>query len=390
MKKKLLVIGALVLAVVAVPLLNELLRGGSAVEVQLETLEPRSIQASVLASGQLVHEEEVKLTTEVIGRVTGIYVEEGDRVASGQLLLQIDDETYRAEVEQNEATVRMQDIAIQRQQLRVDNLRTQWERDQALHESNLIDDRSFDLSTNELSLAEVDLRSSRESLSQAQARLEQADDRLSKTRVVAPIDGTVTSLDIEVGETAISSTTNIAGSNLMTIADPESIHAEVNVDEADIANVAVGQRAEIIAIAYPDQPISGVIDSIALSARVAEGTQGLSFAVKIRLDKTDRFALRPGMSCRVEIYTEVRDDLLAVPIQAILVDEELSENRTTYHVFRYDDGEAREVAVQVGLSDDTYQAVTDGLDRGDRVIVGPDRVLRNLNDGDDVTAAASQ
>ncbi len=375
---------ALVLAVVAVPLLNNYLRGGNAVEVEIQALAPRSIQASVLASGQLVHEEEVKLTTEVIGRVTGIYVEEGDRVTGGQLLLQIDDETYRAEVEQNEATVRMQDIAIQRQQLRVDNLRTQWERDQALHDSNLIDDRSFDLSTNELSLAEVDLRSSRESLSQAQARLEQAEDRLSKTRVVAPIDGTVTALDIEVGETAISSTTNIAGSNLMTIANPDSIHAEVNVDEADIANVAVGQEAEIIAIAYPDQPIRGVIDSIALSARVAEGTQGLSFAVKIRLDKADRFELRPGMSCRVEIYTEVRDGLLAVPIQAILVDEELSENRTTYHVFEYDDGEAREVAVQVGLSDDSYQAVTGGLDQGDQIIVGPDRVLRSLGDGDNV------
>ena len=390
MKRKLLVIVALALAVVAVPVLNDYLRGGNAVEVEVQTLEPRSIQASVLASGQLVHEEEVKLTTEVIGRVTGIYVEEGDRVTSGQLLLQIDDETYRAEVEQNEATVRMQDIAIQRQQLRVDNLRTQWERDQALHESNLIDDRSFDLSTNELSLAQVDLRSSRESLSQAQARLEQAEDRLSKTRVVAPIDGTVTSLDIEVGETAISSTTNIAGSNLMTIADPDSIHAEVNVDEADIANVAVGQEAQIIAIAYPDQPIKGVIDSIALSARVAEGTQGLSFAVKIRLDKADRFALRPGMSCRVEIYTEVRDGLLAVPIQAILVDEELSENRTTYHVFEYDDGEAREVAVQVGLSDDSYQAVTGGLDEGDRIIIGPDRVLRGLDDGDNVRDADSE
>ncbi len=384
MKRKLLIVGGLTVAVVAVPLLNEFLRGGNAVEVEIQALEPRSIQASVLASGQLVHEEEVKLTTEVIGRVTGIFVEEGDRVKSGQLLLQIDDETYRAEVEQNEATVRMQDIAIQRQQLRVDNLRTQWERDQALHESNLIDERSFDLSTNELSLAQVDLRSSRESLSQAQARLEQAEDRLSKTRVVTPIDGTVTSLDIEVGETAISSTTNIAGSNLMTIANPDSIHAEVNVDEADIANVAVGQEAEIIAIAFPDQPIKGVIDSIALSARVAEGTQGLSFAVKIRLDKADRFALRPGMSCRVEIYTEVRDGLLAVPIQAILVDEELSENRTTYHVFEYDDGEAREVAVQVGLSDDAYQAVTGGLEEGDRIIVGPDRVLRSLGDGDNV------
>ena len=390
MTRKLLVILALVLAVVAVPVLNDYLRGGNAVEVEIQTLEPRSIQASVLASGQLVHEEEVKLTTEVIGRVTGIYVEEGDRVTNGQLLLQIDDETYRAEVEQNEATVRMQDIAIQRQQLRVDNLRTQWERDQALHESNLIDDRSFDLSTNELSLAEVDLRSSRESLSQAQARLEQAEDRLSKTRVVAPIDGTVTSLDIEVGETAISSTTNIAGSNLMTIADPDSIHAEVNVDEADIANVAVGQEAQIMAIAYPDQPIKGVIDSIALSARVAEGTQGLSFAVKIRLDKADRFALRPGMSCRVEIYTDIRDGLLAVPIQAILVDEELSENRTTYRVFEYDDGEAREVAVQVGLSDDSYQAVTGGLDEGDRIIIGPDRVLRGLDDGDNVRDADSE
>lgn len=390
MTRKLLVIVALVLAVVAVPLLNELLRGGNSVEVEIQTLTPRSIQASVLASGQLVHEEEVKLTTEVIGRVTGIYVEEGDRVSGGQLLLQIDDETYRAEVEQNEATVRMQDIAIQRQQLRVDNLQTQWERDEALHESNLIDDRSFDIATNELSLAEVDLRSSRESLTQAVARLEQAEDRLSKTRVVSPIDGTVTSLDIEVGETAISSTTNIAGSNLMTIANPDSIHAEVNVDEADIANVAVGQEAQIIAIAYPDQPLRGVIDSIALSAKVAEGAQGLSFAVKIRLDKADRFALRPGMSCRVEIYTEVRDGLLAVPIQAILVDEELSENRTTYHVFAYDDGEAREVAVQVGLSDDSYQAVTGGLDEGDEVIIGPDRVLRSLGDGDNVTAAESE
>lgn len=390
MKRKLLIVGGLTVAVVAVPLLNEFLRGGNAVEVEIQALEPRSIQASVLASGQLVHEEEVKLTTEVIGRVTGIFIEEGDRVQSGQLLLQIDDETYRAEVEQNEATVRMQDIAIQRQQLRVDNLRTQWERDQALHESNLIDERSFDLSTNELSLAQVDLRSSRESLSQAQARLEQAEDRLSKTRVVAPIDGTVTSLDIEVGETAISSTTNIAGSNLMTIANPDSIHAEVNVDEADIANVAVGQEAEIIAIAYPDQPIKGVIDSIALSARVAEGTQGLSFAVKIRLDKADRFALRPGMSCRVEIYTEVRDGLLAVPIQAILVDEELSENRTTYHVFEYDGGEAREVAVQVGLSDDAYQAVTGGIEEGDRIIVGPDRVLRSLGDGDNVRPEESE
>ena len=124
MTKKSLIIAALALTAVAVSLVGFLWSRGSAVEVQIAALAPRSIQASVLASGNLVHEDEVQLTTEVIGRVTGLYVGEGDRVTQGQLLLQIDDELYRAAVEQNEATVRMQEIAIQRQQLRAENLRT--------------------------------------------------------------------------------------------------------------------------------------------------------------------------------------------------------------------------------------------------------------------------
>ena len=371
MQKKLLIIFAIALAVVAVPVLRNVAGGGNSVEVQIEALAPRSIQASVLASGHLVHEEEVKLSTEVIGRVTGIYVEEGDRVTNGQLLLQIDDEIYRAAVDQNEATVRMQEIAIQRQQMWAENLKTKWDRQQELHERNLIDDDSFDVATNEWGVAEIDLRSSRESLSQAIAQLEQAEDRLSKTRVVSPIDGTVTSLDIKVGETAISSTTNIPGSGLMTIANPASIHTEVNVDEADIANVAVGQKAQVFAIAYPDQPIEGIIDSIAVSAKVAAGAQGLSFAVKIRLEKTNGIVLRPGMSCRAEIFTEIAEGLLAVPIQAILVDEDRNANRTTYRVFVHEDRKARQVEVRVGLSDDAWQAVTGGLNEGDEVIIGP-------------------
>ena len=389
MQKKLLVIFAIALAVVAVPVLRNVAGGGNSVEVQIEALAPRSIQASVLASGHLVHEEEVKLSTEVIGRVTGIYVEEGDRVTNGQLLLQIDDEIYRAAVDQNEATVRMQEIAIQRQQMWAENLKTKWDRQQELHERNLIDDDSFEVATNEWGVAEIDLRSSRESLSQAIAQLEQAEDRLSKTRVVSPIDGTVTSLDIKVGETAISSTTNIPGSGLMTIANPASIHTEVNVDEADIANVAVGQNAQVFAIAYPDQPIEGVIDSIAVSAKVAEGAQGLSFAVKIRLEKTNGIVLRPGMSCRAEIFTEIAEGLLAVPIQAILVDEDRNANRTTYRVFVHEDRKARQVEVRVGLSDDAWQAVTGGLNEGDEVIIGPDRLLRNLGSGDNVTVLSS-
>jgi HlyD family secretion protein len=387
MNKKLFIVIGLVVLVVGAPLIQARLRGGSAVEVQVETLEPRVIQSSVLASGKLVHEEEVKLSTEEIGRVTAIYVDEGQQVKRGELVLQIDDQRLRAAVDQQEASVRMQEIAIQRQQLQVDNLRTQWERMQGLHERNLIDEDSFTTSSNNLQIAEVDLMSSRESLEQARAQLDQQLDRLSKTQVFAPIDGTVTTLDIKVGETAIASSTNIPGSSLMTIANPASIHTEVNVDEADIANVEIGQKARVFAIAYPDQPVEGVVESIAVSAKVAEGQQGQSFAIKIRLLDPEKITLRPGMTCRAEIFTATKGGVLAAPIQAILVEEDLSTDVVTRDVFVNRGGRAEKVAVEVGLADDTYQEIVSGLQVGDEVVTGPDRVLRALEDGDRIAVA---
>jgi HlyD family secretion protein len=382
MNKKLLIIIAIVVVVVAVPLVQARLRGSASVEVEVEKLEPRVIQSSVLASGKLVHEEEVKLSTEEIGRVTAIYVDEGQEVTKGELVLQIDDQRLRAAVDQSEASVRMQEIAIQRQELTVANLRTQWERTRGLHERKLVDENTFVTATNNLEIAEVDLMSSRESLEQARAQLEQQEDRLAKTRVYSPIDGTITTLDIKVGETAIASSTNIPGSSLMTIANPASIHTEVNVDEADIANVEIGQMARVFAIAYPDQPVEGVVESIAVSAKVAEGQQGQSFAIKIRLLDPEKITLRPGMTCRAEIFTATKGGVLAAPIQAILVEEDLTTDEINRDVFVNRDGRAVKVAVEVGIADDTYQEIVSGLSAGDEVVTGPDRVLRALEDGD--------
>jgi HlyD family secretion protein len=387
MNKKPLIIVGIVALVVAVPLVRARFSGAALVEVQVEKLEPRSIQSSVLASGKLVHEEEVKLTTEEIGRVTAIHVEEGAQVTKGQLVLQIDDQRLRAAVDQNQAAVRMQEIAIQRQQLQVENLRTQWERMQGLHERQLIDEDSFVTASNNLEIAEVDLRSSGEQVEQARAQLEQQQDRLSKTRVYSPIDGRVTTLDIKVGETAISSSTNIPGSSLMTIANPASIHTEVNVDEADIAAVSVGQKARVYAIAYPDDPVEGIVDSIAVSAKIAEGQQGQSFAIKIRLLEPDKITLRPGMTCRAEIFTATKGGVLAAPIQAILVEEDLVADETRRDVFVNRNGRATKIAVEVGLADDTYQEIVSGLKAGDEVVTGPDRVLRALEDGDRIEVA---
>ena len=385
MNKKLMLIVGLVVAVVAVPLIQARVRGTSAVEVAVEKLEPRVIQSSVLASGKLVHAQEVKLTTEEIGRVTAIYVEEGQKVKRGELVLQIDDQRLKAAVEQQQASVRMQEIAIQRQQLQAENLRTQWERQRVLNERKLINEDAFTTATNNVKIADVDLMSSKEQLEQARALLDQQEDRLSKTRVYAPIDGTVTTLDIKVGETAIASSTNIPGSSLMTIANPATIQTEVNVDEADIANVEIGQKAQVVAIAYPDAPVQGVVESIAVSAKVATGQQGQSFAIKIRLLEPEKITLRPGMTCRAEIFTATKGGVLAAPIQSILVDENLSTDAVTRDVFVNRNGRAVKVSVEVGIADDTYQEIVSGLKPGDEVVTGPDRVLRALEDGDRIS-----
>ena len=389
MNKRLLIVIGIVVVVIAIPLVQARISGGVKVQVQVEKIEPRGIQASVLASGRLVYEQQAKLTTEEIGRVTAIYVAEGDQVKKGQLVLQIDDQRLRAAVEQNEAAAHVQEIAIQRQQLQVENLRTQFARTRMLHEKKLIDDDKFETTSKNLDIAVVDLLSSRASLAQFQAQLSQAKDHLSKTSVYAPLEGTVTSLDIKVGETAISSSTNIPGSNLMTIANPDTMLAEVNVDEADIANIEPGERARVFAIAFPDMAVEGSVGSIAVSAKVAEGRQGLSFAVKIKLTDTKGVNLRPGMSCRAEIFSATRERVLATPIQAIRVEEDLTQKSTKRYVFVERGGLAKRVDVSAGISDDTYQEITGGLGEGDAVITGPDRVLRALKDGDRVVVAGS-
>ena len=382
--KKALIFTGILLAVVVIAVLKATVGSNDAKAVTVQALQKHVIEASILASGTLTHEEEVLLTSEEIGRVTEVTVEEGDHVTKGELLLRIDDEERVRSVEQSEAALRMQKIAIERNQLRVENLQSQWERKKALFEKKLLDEDSFERATNELELAKVDLESSREALAQQQASLEQQRNRLSKTRVYSPIDGVVTSLDIKVGETAITSTTNIAGSSLMTIANPESIQTEVYVDESDVANVKVGQRAEVVAIAYPDTPVLGTVRSIAVSAKQAKGKQGLSFAVKIKLEPSDDVVLRPGMSCRAEIFTHGQQEVPAVPIQAIMVEEDRTRNLTTYYVFVNRDGSAKRVDVKVGISDDEFQEIREGLELGDEVVVGPDSVLRHVKDGDEL------
>lgn len=411
--KKPLIIGLILCCVIGIPVIKKMTSGDTTKKVQIEALQNHAIKASIIASGNLNHEEKVQLSTEVIGKVKTIFVKEGDKVSKGQLLLQIDDEAYVSATEQSQAAVRMQKIAIERLQSNYQNLLAQWQRKKVLFDKKLIDPQTFDAISLELASADFQVKSGKEQLIQAEAQLVQAKNNLAKTRAYSPIDGVVTALTIKVGETAIAGTMNFAASSLMTIANPSSLHAEVNVDEADISNVAIGQRAEIVAIAHSDQPISGVVSFIAETAKVASGRNGLSFAIKIRFDDSKTIKLWPGMSARAEIFTSGDSTKLAVPIQAIVTqddadkkskpddkkeekdsnDAKSSKKSAKNYVFVYNQGKAHRLPVTLGLSDDEYQEIKSAnqelLKAGDKIILGPDRILRYLKDGEGVQIETS-
>ena len=235
------------------------------------------IKSSILASGTLIYKDQIELRSEVIGQVSELFIEEGDSVTKDQILMQLDQKTFKADVEEMEAYVRMQQIAIERQNKQLENIQAQWERNKNLYERKMIGQDAYELVENQHELAKIDLRSREEALSQAKATLEKASERLSKTVFRSPITGIATSVDIKIGETAISGTQNIAGSNLMTIADPSSILVEVEVDEADIANVRLNQDVDVYAVAFPDDALKGRVKTIATSAKRASNREGLSF-----------------------------------------------------------------------------------------------------------------
>jgi HlyD family secretion protein len=392
MRKK-LISAAVMAAVILVPVAVKFGSSKPRREAELATVQKLEIHPSILATGNLVYRQEVQLSAEVIGKVAAVQVKEGDKVTRGQILLKLDPTVYLAEVAQQEASRRNAAIAIERAQINLANQQRGLDRTGQLYKAKYIDISKYDESVHQVDVAKVDLRASRETLEQASAMLLQARERLAKTEVRAPIDGTVTAVPIKIGETAVASATGIAGSSLMTIADVGSIMAEVNVDEADIARVAVGQQAKVFPAAYPDQPLTGKVESVAMAPKSAlpgAQSQGRNYVVKLHLDDP-KLALRSGMTCRVEIVIGNSAARPAVPIQAVMSEEiaaarDKERAKNASYVFVVQDGKVQKTPVELGLSDDANQEVVKGLAPGQTIAVGPARVLRELHDGDLVSA----
>lgn len=374
---------AVVLAVIVVPIIIGKSKGESGLEVDISEVGSHEIRPTILASGVLAYRTEVNLTSELVAKVRSIEVEEGDIVQAGQLLMRLDPETYRNAIDREEASKRQSEISIQRQRVTLQLKATQFERSKKMLAAKMIDQNRFDEDRNQFELAQVELKSSEEALRRANAVLSEAREQMGKTDIRAPISGKIVSLPIKVGETAIPSTSSLAGAQLMKIADTSDIQAELKVDEADIAKIATGQKTDVFAAAYPETALSGVVEKIALAPSI-EG-QGRAYKVTVSMKVKPELSLRSGMSARANIFLSDGSKKIAVPVEA--VNTETDENDTkkfTQYVWLVKDGQAKKTVVTVGDSDDSWQAIGKGVNAGDKVIVGPGKMLRQLRENDRV------
>lgn len=377
---------------VAVPVGLKIARGAKPKDIEAQIVSLQAVSPSILASGTLAYQAEVKLVSEVIGRVTEVRVKEGDKVAQGQLLLRLDPATAHAEIAQLEAARRQSELSIERQQVSLATQQAKWKRYQALRERGVVDANTYEEIVSQRDLADVELKTSRAVLVQTEAQLREARERLAKTEIRSPIAGQVTTVSIELGETAVPSAMSIAGSDLMVVADTNGLYAEVNVDEADVARIRVGLPATIVPAAYSKQSWQGAVEQVAVSPRQNAG-QSKSYPVKIRLEAAAGMEFHPGMSCRAEISTrlESTERTLAVPVQAVRYEETSDRNELgKASVFIVENGKARKREVETGAADDVHIEITNGLSAGDVVATGPAKTLRFLQEGDRVATKVAE
>ena len=372
-----------VLAVIALPIIIGKSKGEKGIEVEISKAGLHEIRPTILASGVLAYRTEVNLTSELVAKVRSIEVEEGDIVEAGQLLMRLDPETYRNAIEREEASRRQSEISIQRQRVTLQLKATQFERSKKMLAAKMIDLNRFDEDKNQFELAQVELRSSEEALRRANAVLSEAREQMGKTDIRAPISGKIVSLPIKVGETAIPSTSSLAGAQLMKIADTTEIQAELKVDEADIAKIAIGQKTDVFAAAYPETALIGTVEKIALAPSI-EG-QGRAYKVTVSMKVKPELLLRSGMSARANIFLSDGSKKLSLPVEAVNTEtDEEDSSKVTQFVWLEKDGQAKKSIVTVGDSDDSWQAISKGVKEGDNIIVGPAKTIRMLRENDRV------
>ncbi len=401
---------------------------GKAMEVSAEKISKRTIIERVSASGKIYPQLDVKISPDVSGEVTELYVREGDSVKQGMLLAKIKPDIYKAILDRAIAALNTAKAnALQAKasgmqvQAEFDRAEKNYNRNKELYDQKVISQADWEVieagyksaqANNEG--AKMSARAAEFSVQSAQASVNEAREDLSKTTIYAPNEGIISQLNIEKGERVLG-TTQMEGTDMMHISNLDAIEARVDVSENDVLRVNMGDTAEIELDAYPEKKFKGVVNQIANSARstlTGQSEQVINFQVKILLLKNSykelienegrRYPFLPGMSASVDIMTNKVMNIMAVPIQSVTTredtstvvraemvssDKEIKKNNDSPDevVFVIDDGEARYKKVTTGIQDDEFIAIRSGLMGQEQIITGPfSAISRMLKNGDPV------
>lgn len=390
-------------------------RGGDAgVSVEVGTAESReTLRSFVTASGEILAERYAEIGSSVMGRVVALPVTEGQEVTGGTLLARIDPVQAESDVQAAEAAIRAlaaeersaQDQVASAQaerelaEARQREARANFERLEALFEQELIPASDLDAARAALEVATAQVRAAgsavgrsesiREAagrrVAQARAQRNRSVDLLEKTSIVSPIDGVVSSLQVREGEMVVIGIQNQPGTVLMTVSDLGELNAEVLVAEADVLRVEVGQEAEVTLEALPGQTFRGRVTEVGASAlpQLTTGAAAREFRVEIRLLEPAA-GMRPGLTCDAEILVGEQSDVVVVPLQAVVL-RPGDDGASRRGVFVLDGERVRFTAVETGIIGGLDIEVV-GLDAGTEIVVGPYQALRELEDGESVSA----
>ncbi len=399
-RKKLTIAAVGTLALVAVIGLNAA-RADRATEVRLETVEHRTLVATVTASGQIEPTRNVDISADITGRIIELPVEEGDWVERGDLLVRIDPSQYEAGVARAQAGLASAEASALQARANRDQAERALNRSLELErrDSALVSEEQLETAQTNYEVAQAVAVSSEHQVEQARATLREAEEQLAKTILKAPMSGQVTRLAVEEGEVAVPGTFSRETGLLMTVSDLSAIQVNVRVDETDVVRLQVGDSTEIEIDAYPDTSFTGRVMKIAQSAVRTPGSgtgdEAVDYDVEIRMDDPPP-DVRPDLSATAKIVTATRDSALSIPIIALTVREhtpistEISPQDTTETetegVFVVVDGRALFRPVEVGIAGEEHFEVIEGLSGGDTIVAGPYQTIRDLSDSSAVRA----
>jgi HlyD family secretion protein len=433
-RRKLIIFAIIALVLVALTLMAVFRKRDEAIGVQTDKVKRRDLTELVVANGRIQPVLQVKISPEVSGEIIELPVKEGQEVKKGDLIMKIKPDFYVAARNQAEASYKSALSSKTVSEANLAKAEAEFKRNDELFKNHLISESVYTEMETAYTIAKAQLTSATHQIAMSKAQLERAEDDLSKTTIVSPLNGTISKLNSQVGERVVGTAT-MAGTDVMTIADLDEMEARVDIGEMDVVLIKPGQRARLEVDAFKDRKFTGVVTEIANSAKgsgtaASQSQDATKFEVRIRINEKENF--RPGMSVNTEIETRYRTNALTVPIAAVTtrppkpaktstnspavagtnavvatnspVATNVSANATNATnvakpdkkskeatkpvevVFAVDGDKAKQVPVKIGISDADYYEIAEGLTDGQEIVIGNYKaVSKELQDGKKIT-----